>query len=95
MLQGLGWVINSNHVFPEGSDALLGREASAWGWWQILIGAVVLLAGIAVFSGNVLARTLGVIVDHDAFEHPVELLGVDPEFSVAYADQTSVTTGRC
>jgi len=61
MLQGLGWIINSNNVFPEGSDALLGQDATAWGWWQLLIGAVVLLAGIAVFSGNVLARTVGVI----------------------------------
>jgi hypothetical protein len=61
MLQGLGWIINSNNVFPEGRDALLGQDATAWGWWQILIGAVVLLAGIAVFSGNVLARTVGVI----------------------------------
>jgi len=61
MLQGLGWVINSNNLFPDGNDAILGQSATSWGWWQILIGAVVLLAGIAVFSGNVLARTVGVI----------------------------------
>jgi len=61
ILQGLGWIINSNNLFPEGRDALLGQDATAWGWWQILIGTVVLLAGIAVFSGNVLARTVGVI----------------------------------
>jgi len=61
ILQGLGWVINSNNLFPEGNDALLGQNATAWGWWQILVGTVVLLAGIAVFSGNILARTVGVI----------------------------------
>jgi hypothetical protein len=61
ILQGLGWVINSNHLFPDGTDAVLGQSATSWGWWQILIGTVVLLAGIAVFSGNILARTVGVI----------------------------------
>ena len=37
-------------------------DVSQWGWIHIIIGAVVLLAGIGVFSGNVLARTVGVIV---------------------------------
>jgi hypothetical protein len=61
MLQGLGWIINSKHTFPEGSDAILGQNAKSWGWFMLLLGAVVLLAGLAVFSGNVLARTVGVI----------------------------------
>jgi hypothetical protein len=61
MLEGLGWIINSNNLFPDGNDALFGQSASSWGWFQLLLGAVVLLAGFAVFSGNVLARTVGVI----------------------------------
>ncbi len=61
ILQGLGWVINSNNLFPDGNDAVLGQSATSWGWWEILLGTVVLLAGFAVFSGNVLARTVGVI----------------------------------
>ncbi|MGP8060387.1 MAG: hypothetical protein ACLP9C_12220 [Acidimicrobiales bacterium] len=35
---------------------------SAWGWVQIIIGAIVLLAGFGVLTGSVLARTIGVIV---------------------------------
>lgn len=61
ILQGLGWVINSKHLFPDGNDAVFGQSATSWGWFQILLGVVVLLAGLAVFSGNVLARTVGVI----------------------------------
>jgi len=61
ILQGLGWIINSNNTFPDGNDAVLGQSATSWGWFQLLLGAVVLLAGLAVFSGNVLARTVGVI----------------------------------
>jgi len=33
-----------------------------WGWIHLIIGIVVLLAGIFVFSGAVWARTVGVIV---------------------------------
>jgi hypothetical protein len=61
MLQGLGWLINSNNVFPDSKDAILGLNTTAWGWFMILLGAVLLLAGLAVFTGNVLARTVGVI----------------------------------
>ena len=31
-------------------------DVSEWGWVHIILGAIVLLAGIGVFSGNILAR---------------------------------------
>ncbi|HKY67641.1 MAG TPA: hypothetical protein VJM49_14770, partial [Acidimicrobiales bacterium] len=37
-------------------------DVSEWGWVHIILGAIVLLSGIGVFSGNILARTVGVIV---------------------------------
>jgi vacuolar-type H+-ATPase subunit I/STV1 len=33
-----------------------------WGWLQILAGAVVFLVGLALFTGRMWARTLGVIL---------------------------------
>ena len=60
VLQGLGWVLNADQ-FP-GEDAILGQNAQTWGWWSMLVGLVVVLAGFAVFNGNVLARTVGVIL---------------------------------
>ncbi|MGH9235680.1 MAG: DUF7144 family membrane protein, partial [Acidimicrobiales bacterium] len=33
-----------------------------WGWVHIILGTIVLLAGIGVFSGRFLARMIGVIV---------------------------------
>jgi hypothetical protein len=59
ILQGLGMLINSDQ-FPN-SDSVFSQNATTWGWVQLLVGAVVLLAGFGVFSGNVLARTVGVI----------------------------------
>jgi hypothetical protein len=37
-------------------------DVSQWGWAHIILGSVVLLSGIGVFSGNILARTVAVIV---------------------------------
>jgi len=37
-------------------------NVTTWGWIHLILGIVVLLAGIGVLSGNVLARTVGVIV---------------------------------
>jgi hypothetical protein len=49
------WVVFSNR------NALL-IDLTGWGWVHVVIGVVLFLAGIGVFSGNVLARTIGVIV---------------------------------
>jgi hypothetical protein len=59
VLQGLALVVNSNR-FPI-EDSILSQNANTWGWAHIVIGAVVLFSGLAVFSGNVLARSVGVI----------------------------------
>jgi hypothetical protein len=37
-------------------------DATAWGWIHLIVGIVLILSGIGIFSGNVLARTVGVIV---------------------------------
>jgi hypothetical protein len=59
MLQGIAWVVRSNR-FP-GTDSVLTGNVKTWGWVQLILGAVLLLSGLALFSGNVLARTVGVI----------------------------------
>ncbi|MBK9297522.1 MAG: hypothetical protein IPN02_11960 [Candidatus Microthrix sp.] len=49
------WVVfgNTNAVF---------LDLTGWGWLHVIIGALVVLAGFGLFTGNILARTLGVIV---------------------------------
>jgi len=37
-------------------------DATQWGWIHLVIGLIVLVAGFGVFSGNILARTVGVFV---------------------------------
>jgi hypothetical protein len=59
MLEGLAMLIHTSN-FP-GKDLILQQNGKTWGWFQIIVGAALLLSGFAVFSGNVLARTVGVI----------------------------------
>ncbi len=49
------WVVFTNR-------ANVYLDVSEWGWAHIVLGSIVLLSGIGVFSGNILARTVGVIV---------------------------------
>ena len=59
MLEGLGMLIHKAN-FP-GVDAVLQQHSSTWGWFHLIVGAALLFSGIGIFSGNVLARTVGVI----------------------------------
>ena len=59
-LYGLIAVVNDEWVVWT-NRADLYIDISQWGWVHLIVGLVLLLCGIGVFSGNVLARTLGVI----------------------------------
>jgi hypothetical protein len=37
-------------------------DVTTWGWIKIILGVVLLASGAGIFSGNVLARTVGVIL---------------------------------
>ena len=46
---------------------VIGREwvfefdVTAWGWIHLIWGILIILSGIGIFSGNVAARTVGVV----------------------------------
>ena len=48
------------HVRPSG--LVISVDYSAWGWVHLLLGALIVLAGVGILAGNVLARTVGVIL---------------------------------
>ena len=45
-----------------GARGAMYLDITAWGWVQLIVGALVLLAGLGVMSGNLLARIVAVIV---------------------------------
>jgi hypothetical protein len=60
MLAGLAEIINPDAYTA--ADTIFKASATTWGWWHLIVGAVLFFAGFGVFTGNVLARTVGVIV---------------------------------
>ncbi|MDD9372311.1 MAG: hypothetical protein PV358_19475 [Acidimicrobiales bacterium] len=60
-VQGLIAIVNDDWVVW-GNRADLYIDLTAWGWVHLLLGIVLLLAGIGVLSGNILARAVAVVV---------------------------------
>ena len=59
ILAGLAALINPDSFTAV--DSIFEQTAESWGWWHLIVGAIVVLAGFGVFTGNVLARIVGVI----------------------------------
>jgi hypothetical protein len=61
LLYGIIAAVNDEWVvFTNRANVYL--DISEWGWVHIIAGSIVLRSGIGLFSGNILARTLAVIV---------------------------------
>jgi hypothetical protein len=41
---------------------ILSLDVTQWGWIHLLIGVILILSGLGVMTGNVLARTVGVFI---------------------------------
>jgi hypothetical protein len=54
--------IAKKEFYVVGEKWVFNFNVTTWGWIHLVFGIVVLLAGIGILSGNVLARTVGVIV---------------------------------
>ncbi len=60
-IAGLVGIVNDD-FFVVTQDWIFKFSTTSWGWTHLILGIVVLLAGIGVFSGAVWARTVGVIL---------------------------------
>ena len=60
-IQGLVAIVNEE-FFVIGIDYILKFNVTTWGWIHLIGGIILILSGVGIFSGNVAARTVGVIV---------------------------------
>lgn len=60
IIYGLVAIFNQDWVLWN-SDDLLILDTSSWGWVSLIWGLIVFLVGVGLFSGNFIARVLGVI----------------------------------
>jgi hypothetical protein len=59
-LYGLIGIVNDEWVVWTNRGSLY-LDITEWGWIHLIVGAVVLLSGIGLLSGNMLARIVGII----------------------------------
>jgi hypothetical protein len=68
MIGGIFWVVQGiavlvdDNFFVVGSGYAFELDLTAWGWVHLIGGAVLTLAGIFLFTGNILARIVGIAV---------------------------------
>jgi len=54
--------IAEDDIYAKGPDYILQLDVTTWGWLHLALGALLILSGLGIMSGNVLARTVGVLV---------------------------------
>jgi hypothetical protein len=66
VIDGLRAITSARQVeshFPNGRVELpLTNDIKVWGWVVLIIGAVMILAGFLIFSGNMFGRIVGVTI---------------------------------
>jgi hypothetical protein len=60
-IQGLVAIVNDEFYVID-DDWVVKFDVTTWGWIHLILGVVLVLAGFGIFTGNVAARTVGVIV---------------------------------
>lgn len=60
-IAGLGAILEDK-VYVAGQDYVFTLDVTSWGWIHLLLGAILVAAGIGVFYGSVVARTVGVVI---------------------------------
>jgi hypothetical protein len=61
ILEGLAAIIRGTFVLVL-RNYVYSLSAHAWGWFHLILGAVVLIAGIALLADKVWARAIGVAI---------------------------------
>lgn len=59
--EGLVAVVNGDEFLIRTSDYVFKLDATAWGWTHLILGIVLFLAGLGIFAGNLLARSVGIL----------------------------------
>jgi hypothetical protein len=60
-IAGLAGIIE-DEFYTVTPNYILEFDATTWGWIHLILGIVVLISGFYLFTGAVLARTVGVII---------------------------------
>jgi hypothetical protein len=60
-IQGLVAIFDDKYYLVTKSGLTLHADFTVWGWTHLVIGAIVIAAGVGLYSGKMWARVVGVI----------------------------------
>lgn len=78
MMQGMVALLGGEQLLTGRPEPLLDLDRTSWGWVHLIVGAVVLFAGLCVFAGQKWARAVGVLVAAVSIISNFGFLGSDP-----------------
>jgi hypothetical protein len=61
-VQGLVAIFDDGFYHVTDSGLVVEVDYTAWGWVHLLLGALIIISGVGVLSGNALARAVGVLL---------------------------------
>jgi hypothetical protein len=62
MVEGFVGIFDKGFYAVNKSGQVIQVNYNVWGWFHVLLGALILVAGIGVLAGNLAARTLAVVL---------------------------------
>ena len=60
--QGLVAIVNGKDFFVTTPNYFVQFDASQWGWIHLILGIIVAATGLFIFTGNVVARSVGIVI---------------------------------
>ena len=62
VVQGLAALIGPDTCYVLTSGSLWLMDVAGWGWWNLIIGVLLVLTALALFAGQTWARVIAVIL---------------------------------
>jgi len=68
VLMGGWWIITglvaivNDEFYVVGEEYIFQFDVTTWGWIHLILGIIILISGFGLFTANVWARTVGVII---------------------------------
>ena len=61
-IQGLVAIIGPSTYYVATEGQLVVFDVTGWGWWNLIVGILLILTGIALFAGQTWARVVAIIL---------------------------------
>jgi len=82
-LQGLVALIGPDAYFAVVDGSLFLFDVQGWGWWNLIIGVLLLLTGLALLAGQTWARVVAIILAVLSAVGQLMLISVQPWWALA------------